>query len=268
MRVRAGSWTSSRVPAGICAANGKPNAKTIAAARTWASAALALILLPSPYDVHRAGPSRSTQRRPGRLSGMDARCLRFLRAGVRPRPGGARVRALDPGHRPDHHGQLGDAPHRRVPIRPLGRPVRPPQAADRQRAVLFGGGSALRPGPELCRVPRAAAALWHRHGGEWGVGASLALESVPARWRGLLSGFLQEGYALGNILAAVAYFTIFPAFGWRMLFFVGGLPGLLSLFILFKVKEPEAWEHARTDWATSRTSIFSNAKLFLYLLAL
>src|SRR6185312_7337414 len=67
-------------------------------------------------------------------------------------------------------------------------------------------------------------------GGEWGVGASLALESVPARLRGLLSGLLQEGYALGNILAAVAYFTIFPHYGWRMLFFVGGLPGLLSLF--------------------------------------
>lgn len=105
-------------------------------------------------------------------------------------------------------------------------------------------------------------------GGEWGVGASLALESVPARWRGLLSGFLQEGYALGNILAAVAYFTIFPAFGWRMLFFLGGLPGLLSLFILFKVKEPEAWKRARTDWSTYRTAIFSNRKLFLYLVVL
>jgi MFS transporter, SHS family, lactate transporter len=49
-------------------------------------------------------------------------------------------------------------------------------------------------------------------GGEWGVGASLTMESVPARWRGLLSGVLQEGYAVGNILAAVAYFTIFPHF--------------------------------------------------------
>src|SRR5579859_7621278 len=59
-------------------------------------------------------------------------------------------------------------------------------------------------------------------GGEWGVGASLTLESVPVRWRGFISGLLQEGYALGNILAAVAYFTIFPHFGWRALFFVGG----------------------------------------------
>src|SRR5437016_2970567 len=77
-------------------------------------------------------------------------------------------------------------------------------------------------------------------GGEWGVGASLALESVPAKWRGILSGLLQEGYALGNILAAVAYCTIFPRFGWRALLFVGGLPALLSLFIRAKVKESEA----------------------------
>ncbi|MGA8765779.1 MAG: MFS transporter, partial [Candidatus Acidiferrales bacterium] len=47
-------------------------------------------------------------------------------------------------------------------------------------------------------------------GGEWGVGASLAMESVPAKWRGILSGVLQEGYALGNLLAAVAFWTIFP----------------------------------------------------------
>ena len=47
-------------------------------------------------------------------------------------------------------------------------------------------------------------------GGEWGVGASLAMESVPPRWRGVLSGVLQEGYALGYLLAAVVYFTVFP----------------------------------------------------------
>src|SRR5690349_829456 len=47
-------------------------------------------------------------------------------------------------------------------------------------------------------------------GGEWGVGASLALESAPARIRGLLSGLLQEGYAIGNLLAALAFRTIYP----------------------------------------------------------
>jgi MFS transporter, SHS family, lactate transporter len=105
-------------------------------------------------------------------------------------------------------------------------------------------------------------------GGEWGVGASLAMESVPARWRGVLSGLLQEGYALGNILAAVAYFTIFPRFGWRALFFVGGLPALLSLFIRAKVKESEAWHSTRTDWETYWAIVRRNGRRFLYLVLL
>ena len=78
-------------------------------------------------------------------------------------------------------------------------------------------------------------------GGEWGVGASLAMESVSPKWRGILSGLLQEGYAFGNLLAAVVYSLVFPHWGWRAMFFVGGLPALLSLFIFAKVKETEAW---------------------------
>ncbi len=105
-------------------------------------------------------------------------------------------------------------------------------------------------------------------GGEWGVGASLAMESVPPKWRGLLSGFLQEGYALGFLLAAGAYRFVFPHWGWRPLFFIGGLPALLTLFVRAKVKEPEAWHRSRTDWATYRRVIFRNWKRFLYLVAL
>jgi len=105
-------------------------------------------------------------------------------------------------------------------------------------------------------------------GGEWGVGASLTLESVPVRWRGLLSGLLQEGYAMGNILAAIAYFTIFPRFGWRALFFVGGLPALLSLFIRAKVKEPKAWHSSRTNWSTYWSVVRRNWRRFLYLVLL
>src|SRR3979411_871367 len=70
-------------------------------------------------------------------------------------------------------------------------------------------------------------------GGEWGVGASLALEKVPPRLRGFLSGLLQQGYGLGYLLAALAYFLVVPRFGWRPLFFIGGLPALLALFIRF-----------------------------------
>jgi MFS transporter, SHS family, lactate transporter len=105
-------------------------------------------------------------------------------------------------------------------------------------------------------------------GGEWGVGASLALESVPARWRGIVSGLLQEGYALGNILAAVAYFTIFPHFGWRAMFFIGGLPALLTLFIRAKVKESAAWHASRTDWSTYWRLVKRNSRRFFYLVLL
>ncbi len=112
-------------------------------------------------------------------------------------------------------------------------------------------------------------------GGEWGVGASLALESASPRLRGLLSGLLQEGYAMGNLLAAVVFRIVYPYFeamhpgdGWRVMFFVGGLPALLSLFIRSKVKESEAWEEHRTDWPTYRRSIFQHWRRFLYLVLL
>src|SRR3982750_1388676 len=65
-------------------------------------------------------------------------------------------------------------------------------------------------------------------GAEWGVGASLAMEKVPPRWRGAFSGLLQQGYALGFLLAALAYAVVLPRWGWRPLFFLGGLPALLA----------------------------------------
>ena len=105
-------------------------------------------------------------------------------------------------------------------------------------------------------------------GGEWGVGASLTMESIPPKWRGLVSGFLQEGYALGYLLAAVAYGFIYPHWGWRPLFFVGGLPALLTLFVRAKVKEPEAWHRSRTDWMSYRRAIFGNLRRFFYLVIL
>src|SRR5690348_14346561 len=101
-------------------------------------------------------------------------------------------------------------------------------------------------------------------GGEWGVGASLVMESVPAKWRGIVSGLLQEGYAVGNLLAAIAYFTVFPHVGWRAIFFIGGLPALLTLFIRAKVKESPVWHHSRTNWHQYGKAIVGNARLFAY----
>jgi SHS family lactate transporter-like MFS transporter len=84
-------------------------------------------------------------------------------------------------------------------------------------------------------------------GGEWGVGAALALESLPAEGRGFFSGLLQEGYVVGNILAALAY-LLFPYLhgtgtfaAWRMLFLIGAVPSLLLLLLLRKVDESPAW---------------------------
>ena len=82
-------------------------------------------------------------------------------------------------------------------------------------------------------------------GGEWGVGASLAMEAAPIRWRGILSGILQSGYPIGNMLAALAARFILPAWGWRPMFWIGALPALLALYIRAKVPESEAWKQHR-----------------------
>jgi SHS family lactate transporter-like MFS transporter len=106
-------------------------------------------------------------------------------------------------------------------------------------------------------------------GGEWGVGASLAMEKVPPRWRGVLSGFLQQGYALGNLLAAMAYFFLFPHWGWRPLFVLGGLPALLALFVRFRVQESAVWEQSKAEsWSHLARGIVQHWRLFGYLVLL
>lgn len=103
-------------------------------------------------------------------------------------------------------------------------------------------------------------------GGEWGVGASLAMEKVPSRLRGLFSGVLQQGYALGNLLAALCYFLLFEKFGWRPMFLIGGLPALLALFVRVRVKESDAWERTKSaDWSELRRAILGNWRIFVYI---
>lgn len=102
-------------------------------------------------------------------------------------------------------------------------------------------------------------------GAEWGVGASLVMEKVPARLRGLFSGFLQQGYAMGYLLAALAYLVVFPRWGWRPLFFIGGIPALLAIFVRFKVKESEVWEKTKhTSWTDLFRAIGANWRTFLF----
>ena len=103
-------------------------------------------------------------------------------------------------------------------------------------------------------------------GGEWGVGASLVMEKVPPRLRGIFSGILQQGYAAGYLLAALCYSVVFPRWGWRPLFFIGGLPALLALFVRMRVKESEVWKRSRQEsWSGLGRAIVKHWPLFLYL---
>jgi MFS transporter, SHS family, lactate transporter len=106
-------------------------------------------------------------------------------------------------------------------------------------------------------------------GAEWGVGASLVMEKVPPRLRGVMSGLLQQGYAAGYLLAALCYLFVFPRWGWRPLFFIGGLPALLALFVRARVHESAVWRETRHEsWSGLGRAIVSNWKLFLYLTVL
>jgi len=82
-------------------------------------------------------------------------------------------------------------------------------------------------------------------GGEWGLGASLAMESLPTQTRGLFSGILQQGYAVGYLLAALVYWIVFPHFGWRGLFVTGVLPAFLVIYIRARVPESPVWQRDR-----------------------
>lgn len=95
-------------------------------------------------------------------------------------------------------------------------------------------------------------------GGEWGIGASLALETIPARSRGVVSGILQEGYPLGYFLAALANLLL-PEIGWRGTLALGVIPALLILYIRRSVPESPAWEAARAKGAAGGGAGFLKA---------
>jgi MFS transporter, SHS family, lactate transporter len=105
-------------------------------------------------------------------------------------------------------------------------------------------------------------------GGEWGLGASLAMESLPTATRGLFSGILQQGYAVGYLLAALVYWTVFPHFGWRGLFIAGALPALLVIYIRAHVPESPVWQRdrSRRKHARVRLSVLlkQHGLLFVY----
>src|SRR5438270_13053662 len=104
-------------------------------------------------------------------------------------------------------------------------------------------------------------------GGEWGVGASLALEQAPRRWRGVLSGILQSGYSIGFLVASVVARLLMPH--WRWMFWLGALPALLALYIRSKVPESPAWEEHRVGSLREiGRTVAGHAKGFAYLVVL
>ena len=94
-------------------------------------------------------------------------------------------------------------------------------------------------------------------GGEWGVGAALALESLPEKSRGFFSGVLQQGYATGYLLAAITFYLVYPHFGWRAMFFVGAVPALLVLYIRMAIPESDAWREQNTRNAGKTGNLFA-----------
>jgi SHS family lactate transporter-like MFS transporter len=95
--------------------------------------------------------------------------------------------------------------------------------------------------PNLATLLALRALFGFAMGGEWGVGAALALETLPTKGRGFFSGMLQQGYVLGYLLAAVLFATLFDHVGWRGLFIISSASALLVLYIRFGVHESPAW---------------------------
>jgi SHS family lactate transporter-like MFS transporter len=123
--------------------------------------------------------------------------------------------------------------------------------------------------PSLVALLILRAAFGFAMGGEWGLGASLTMETIPAKARGLASGVLQVGYPTGFLLASIVYGLLFETIGWRGMFAVGVLPALLVLFIRRNVEESPAWHRMRARPRRSLGSLLRNhGLLFLYLVVL
>jgi SHS family lactate transporter-like MFS transporter len=139
--------------------------------------------------------------------------------------------------------------------------------------ILFAAleaASALAPSLNVLLVVRALFGI--AMGGEWGIGASLAMESIPARARGIVSGLLQEGYAAGYLLGALAYGLLFDVIHWRGLLALGILPAVLVLFIRHRVPESPVWEASVRERPGPRQSLLYGMRghwpRFFYILLL
>jgi len=134
---------------------------------------------------------------------------------------------------------------------------------------VFELASAFAPSFKFFLISRALFGI--AMGGEWGVGAALAFETLPAEGRGFFSGLLQEGYATGYLFASLVYYSLFSYVGWRGMFVIGALPAFLVIYIRTKVEESPAWLQGKVARAGENRlwkDIRSNVGLFLFVVVL
>lgn len=126
--------------------------------------------------------------------------------------------------------------------------------------------------PNLATLLALRALFGFAMGGEWGVGAALALETLPARGRGLFSGLLQEGYVIGYLLASFVFWCVFDHVGWRGMFIISAASALLVIYIRYGVEESPAWKAGASPQRASAATVWAALRdyfpTFLYLVLL
>jgi SHS family lactate transporter-like MFS transporter len=143
---------------------------------------------------------------------------------------------------------------------------RPILMADVALYSLFGFATAFAPNLWVFLVIRALFGV--AMGGEWGIGASLTMETIPPHARGFVSGVLQSGYPSGYLLASVVFGLLYPLIGWRGMFMVGVVPALLILYIRSKVPESPAFNREAGKHGDAMLVLLRHWKLALYAVAL
>jgi SHS family lactate transporter-like MFS transporter len=111
--------------------------------------------------------------------------------------------------------------------------------------------------PNLATLLALRALFGFAMGGEWGVGAALALETLPARGRGFFSGLLQEGYVIGYLLASAVFAVLFVHVGWRGMFVISSASALLVVYIRIGVQESPAWTAGKAPHRASAAEVWS-----------
>lgn len=139
---------------------------------------------------------------------------------------------------------------------------RPALMVDVALYSLFGFATAFAPDLTVFLVIRALFGI--AMGGEWGIGASLTMETIRPESRGAVSGLLQSGYPTGYLLASLVYTFLFPTLGWRGMFMVSAAPALLVLYIRKAVPESPGWNPERARAATLLAVLRAHWRIALY----